>query len=108
LSQTLTQIQELVSRGAVRISDHGYDELAKDSILVIDVLDGIVNAVVVEDYPDAVRGPSVLVLQWDATKEPLHVVWAIAKGFSEPAVLVTAYRPDRERWSSDFMQRKRR
>jgi hypothetical protein len=52
-----------MARGAIRISDHGYDELTKDDISVNDVLDGVRNAVVVEDYPAAKRGPSVLVLQ---------------------------------------------
>jgi hypothetical protein len=107
LSDTLTQIQTLAVRGAIRISDHGYDELAKDDIWVSDILAGVSAAVVVENYPDAIRGPSVLVLQWDALQQPVHVVWAIPMGRSEPGVMVTAYRPDSERWSSDFLRRKR-
>jgi hypothetical protein len=106
LSDTLTQIQALVAGGTLHISDHGYDELAKDDISVSEVLAGIDTAIVVEDYPAAMRGRSVLVLQWDAFRRPVHVVWAIPKDRSEPAVLVTAYRPDQERWSSDFMRRK--
>jgi hypothetical protein len=47
LSYTLTQIQALVARGAIRISDHGYDELAKDDISVSDILAGLGMAVVV-------------------------------------------------------------
>jgi len=74
--------------------------------LVGDVLDRVGGAVVVEDYPDAARGPTVLVLQSDLANAPIHVVWAIAKGRTEPAVLVTAYRPDPARWSPDFMHRK--
>jgi hypothetical protein len=48
LSTTLTQIKALVVRGAVRISDHGYDELAKDDISVGDILAGLAGAVVVD------------------------------------------------------------
>ena len=106
MSDTLTQVQALATRGVIRISDHGYDELAEDGISVSDILAGISAAVVVEDYPAATRGPSVLVLQWDALGRPVHVVWAIPNGHAEPGVLVTAYRPDQERWSSDFMRRK--
>ena len=108
MSDTLIQIQALVIRGAIRVSDHGYDELAEDDISVDDMLAGVSTAIVVEDYPDAMRGPSVLVLQWDGSRRPTHVVWAIPKGLSEPGVLVTAYRPDQERWSPDFMRRKTR
>jgi hypothetical protein len=55
LSDTLTQIQALVAGGTLHISDHGYDELAKDDISVSEVLAGIDTAIVVEDYPAAMR-----------------------------------------------------
>jgi hypothetical protein len=106
LSDTLTQVQVLVARRAALISDHGYDELRKDDIFAGDVLSGVGSAVVVEDYPSARRGPSVLVLQKDATERPIHVVWGIPKDLLEPAVVVTAYRPDPALWSSDYMKRK--
>ena len=76
MSDTLIQIRSLAERGAIRISDHGYDELAEDNIMVGDILTGVGGAVVVEDYPAATRGPSVLVLQWDSLQRPVHVVWA--------------------------------
>jgi len=77
LSDTLIHIRSLAERGAIRISDQGYDELAKDDITVSDILAGISGAAVVEDYPEAMRGPSVVVLQWDPLQRPVHVVWAI-------------------------------
>jgi hypothetical protein len=108
LSDTFARIQALVARGAIRISDHGFDELAEDDISASEVVTGIHGAIVVEDYPAAIKGPSVLVLQKDTFGRNVHAVWAIPKDRSEPAVLVTAYRPDPERWSSDFMKRKMR
>lgn len=107
MSRTLGQVQTLIANSEVRISSHGYDELAADSIAVRDVLTGAFDATVIEDYPDYGKGPAVLVLQQDANGEPLHVLWGIPIGHKTPAVLVTAYRPDPSRWSDDFITRKR-
>jgi hypothetical protein len=106
VSETLLLVQKLVAAGRVRISEHGYDRLADDDILATDALDGVAAAKVVEDYPLFAKGPSVLVLQVDATGRPIHVLWGVPKSQLEPAVVVTAYRPDPVRWSADFMSRK--
>lgn len=106
MSETLQRVRDLVARREVRISDHGYDELAADDLFVQDVLDGVELARVVEDYPDYPKGPCVLVLQADESGAPIHVVWGIPKDATSPAVVITAYRPDPLRWSPDFMRRR--
>lgn len=107
MSETLVRIKDLVAVDDIRVSDHGYDELAADGLLVRDILKGVAAAVVVDDYPAFGKGPSVLVLQVDGEGRPVHVVWGIPKGHNRPAVLVTAYRPDPQRWSGDFLERRR-
>ena len=49
MSQTLELVQRLAASGEVRISEHGYDELAADNISVQDILLGISSALLVED-----------------------------------------------------------
>lgn len=106
MSETLKRVQRLVISGQVRISEHGYDELAADGLFARDIVEGVQEAQVVEDYPDYVKGPCVLVLQQVGDGSPVHVVWGIPAGASSPAVVVTAYRPDPGRWTPDLLRRK--
>ena len=106
MGEILDQIRYLVGNSEVRVSEHGYDALLEEGIFARDIAAGISDAVSIEEYPDYPKGPCVLVLQTDRDHRPVHVVWGIPKGASSPAVLVTAYRPDPKRWTSDFMRRK--
>jgi hypothetical protein len=75
MSRTLELVQRLMAEGQVRISDHGYDEMAADGVLIREILNGIGEAVVVEDYPEYFKGPCVLVLQRDSLAAPIRAVW---------------------------------
>jgi len=100
------RIVDLVMRGEVRISEHGYDELSQDGLLAREIIVGVQNGRVVEEYPDYPKGPCVLVLQRDENGNPVHVVWGISRNAASPAVLVTAYRPDARLWSEDWTRRR--
>ena len=103
MSETLRRVQTLVLADDYRVSDHGYEELHKDAILISDVVFGITTAEIVEDYRARDR---VLALQYDAGGKPVHVIWAVSE--RRQAVLVTAYRPDPNVWDGDFKERKNR
>ena len=70
MSETLRRVQALVLGGEYSVTRHAFRELAADGIVVEDVLADIETAVLVEDYPDSRKEPSVLVLQHDR-KGPL-------------------------------------
>jgi len=106
LSKTLEQVRALVARGEVRVSLHGYEEVAADSIRVRNAVDGLAAAVVVEDYPDYPKGPCVLVLEADGEGRPIHVVLGIPAGQGSPAILITGYRPDPEKWDETWQRRR--
>ena len=107
MSETLNRIKQLVAIRDIRISEHGYDELANDKLTAKVIVEGVKDAILVEDYPQYPKGPCVLVLQYDRSGSPVHVVWGIPKGHNHPAVLVTAYRPDPQRWNEAFTERKK-
>jgi hypothetical protein len=106
LSEFLERVRNLISAGEVLISEHGYDELVEDGLTTRELLTGVLKAAVVEEYPNYSKGPCILLLQQDREGNPVHVVWGIPKSYSKPVVLVTAYRPDPERWDKEFLRRR--
>ncbi|MBI4468579.1 MAG: DUF4258 domain-containing protein [Acidobacteria bacterium] len=105
MSKFIEKVRALVRTGDARISEHGYDELAEDGLTAREVLNGIEEAVSVEEYLTYPKGACALFLQKDRTGAAIHVVWGIPKGHDKPAVLVTAYRPDPGRWDQTFTRR---
>src|SRR3954451_7821011 len=77
VSQTLEKIRQSVGQKQVQISAHGYDELANDELTIQEILAGISDALILEDYPDYHKGPCVLVLQKGNQGKPIHVVWGL-------------------------------
>lgn len=107
MSDILDAIRHLVAAGDVRVSEHGYDELAADGLTAREIIEGVADALLIEDYPEYRKGPCVLVLQGRRSGHPVHAVWGIPAGHESPAVLVTAYRPDPERWDARFRRRRK-
>lgn len=106
MSQTFDRVQGLIAAGDVKVSEHGYDQLAADGISGAEVLAGAAMGRVIEDYPGYTKGACVLVLQTDRDGNGIHVLWGIPKGQPGPAVLITAYRPDPGKWADGFLRRR--
>jgi len=106
VSGTLDLVRAAVTAGQVRVSQHAIAELDADAIKLDDILASASSAILVENYASAWKGPSVLALH-RAGGRALHVVWGFARETTSPAVLVTAYRPDPDRWTADFLRRRR-
>lgn len=107
MTNTFEQVRTLVADGDVRISEHGYDELAEDGLLAREIVGGVATAELVEDYPNYPKGPCVLLLQRTRDGRPVHAVWGLPARHERPAVLITAYLPDPGRWELGFRRRQR-
>ena len=107
MSQTLGLIQELAAAKLVRVSEHGLAELSDDEIAISEVVAGVLEAVVVEDYPAYFKGPCVLCLQQDGSDRPIHVLWGLAAANQSVATVITAYRPDPAKWEADWLTRRK-
>ncbi len=71
-------------------------------ILEEDVEEAILNGEIIEEYLDDKPYPSFLAL--GLSSKPLHVVFA--KNLKENQIIViTAYYPDKNKWSSDYKKR---
>jgi Domain of unknown function (DUF4258) len=106
MSAVLDSIKALVVTDNVRVSLHAFRRLTKHKIAADDLLNSVDHATVIEDYPGYFAGPAVLVLSFGADGRPLHAVWGLENGTTEPAVLITTYRPDPARWEADHRTRK--
>ena len=56
MSKTFERVLRLVQKQEVMISEHGYDEMEEDNIFARDIMAGVKDTVVVEDYPDIQKG----------------------------------------------------
>ena len=104
---TLDRVRVLISEGSVRISEHGYDEITADGLLAKELVEGVEAAEVVEDYPNYPKGPCILLLQRTKDGRSVHAVWGLPAGHTGPAVLITAYLPDAEKWKPGFKRRRK-
>ena len=107
VSNTFNRIRVLISGGSVRISEHGYDKLAAEGLFARELVEGAKTAELIEDYPAYPKGPCVLLLQRTEDGRSVHTVWGLPAGHTSPAVLVTAYLPDPEKWESGFKRRRK-
>ncbi len=105
MTNTWDNILKLISNGDIRISEHGYDELAADDLTVREILAGSPEGIVIEEYPEYPKGPCILIMLKDKDGLSIHAVWGIPFESLSPAVLVTAYRPDPKRWADGFSRR---
>jgi hypothetical protein len=106
MSKTFASVKAAIVRGTIQVSVHAVREMEADDLLLDRVLGATLAGEVVEDYPTDPRGPSCLVGSVLDEGLRVHTVWGCDPS-SGIAVLITAYRPNPEKWEDDYKTRKR-
>ena len=100
----ISEIQILASEGKIVWTQHVALRLRERGIKRIDLIECIKTGEIIEQYPEDEPYPSCLILGFCKADKPLHIVVAL-----DPAVsccIVTAYRPDLNKWEVNFKTRK--
>ena len=100
----LSQIQALASIGSILWTEHVAIRIRERGIKRADVIECINNGEIIEQYPTDTPFPSCLILGACKADKPIHVVVGINVGVQ--CCMITAYRPDLDKWESDFKTRK--
>jgi len=79
MGDTRRRVCVLVLAGEVKISEHGYDELVVDGIFIREIIEGVQDAPLIEEYPSFEKGPCVLVRQIGGHGNAIHAVWGIPR-----------------------------
>lgn len=102
----IRDIIESVKVGRIRISDHADEEAQADTLLFQEIYESVMRGEIIEHYPDDKPYPSCLILGNNIKNEPVHSVWAY-NSETKASVLITVYRPGKDRWMEDWKTRKK-
>ena len=88
---------------AVFITEHAAERSRQRGILTRDIRNGVETGEIIEQYPDDFPFPSCLILGEDLAGNCIHICMSEEGSSSR---IITAYYPDKEKWSDDFRARK--
>ena len=94
----IDDVRTLLGDESIVFSQHCLKRIIERGIGIEQVKQAILCGEVIEDYPDDYPYPSCLILG-----NGLHVVVGLGDG---QLWMITAYRPDRDKWSADLKTRR--
>ena len=87
----LERIQRLISNGHYEVTDHAYEEMADDDLLLVDVETAILTGSIVREYKGDPRG-TVYAVEGTGSDRQLFVGVAIRLNERGNALIITAYK----------------
>ena len=81
------------------VTAHAHQEMAEESVSLESVTSVLLDATVIENYPDHRRGACCLVGGQSKAGRDLHVVCTTSL---DPAIIITVYEPKQPKWKDPF------
>jgi hypothetical protein len=92
----IEDIRAKIAQGQFEFTQHAVDQSILRRIPVQEFREAVVNAEIIEDYPNDKYGPSCLMLGFTQAGRPLHIQCSYP---SRPLVkIITLYVPDQKLW----------
>ena len=99
----IERLREYYRNDLVFATQHAAERFRQRGIRAVDVRQAVLNGEIIEQYPDDFPFPSCLILGRDHNGAVLHVCMSDEGSASR---IITAYRPNPDKWSDDFKHRK--
>ncbi|MEI3163814.1 MAG: DUF4258 domain-containing protein [Lachnospirales bacterium] len=87
----------------VIVSEHASERFRQRNIKAREIKQAVFNGEIIEQYPDDFPFPSCLILGKTTDEQYIHIVMSDEGSMSR---IITAYYPDKNKWSTDFKTRK--
>jgi hypothetical protein len=100
---SVDDFRKLCTPEKFQITLHAARRLKQRGIVLDDIVNCIMCGEIIEQYPTDYPYPSCLILGSSINQELIHVVIGSDMNY---LWIITAYKPDKEKWSNDFKTRK--
>lgn len=96
------EIQSYIARENFKVTDHAFEEMKADYLILQDVVNGIMGGEIIEEYPKSYLLSACLINGKTKAGEPIHICISLP-----PLVkIITVYRPDPTKWTKDYRKRR--
>ena len=100
---SIEHLRRICQNGNVFVTNHAMERCRQRGILVKDILHAVETGEIIETYPDDFPFPSCLVCGKSVEGSIIHVCMSDE---GESSKIITAYKPDSDRWNEGFKSRK--
>jgi hypothetical protein len=95
------RIRHQVHEDRLRITAHAHQEMGEDDVSLDELCEVLLDAEIVENYPEHERGSCCLMCGKTAAGRHLHAVCTTAL---DVTVIITVYEPKPPRWTTPFQR----